>query len=379
MSVKTAMRRFITRRHMIDLREYAQPTGTACKVDRTLGIIYAVKVLGKHSKNSHGIKGAERTEYTTECLTVALPLFEGAPVNINHPPRKDLDEVRDDEDVFGCIRNARLMEDGVYGDLHYLTTHAMAGPIAEAAEKMPHVFAMSPNAKGLPVVRDGVAYITEIAKVHSADIVTRGGTVVSLFESEQLMKTISKAKLAEMGFALAEADTMEEDDTEAVDHLFAAFKKMREEDPEKANKYLKMCQADVPEDDDEAPNEGEKDAKSAAGSASDKEKKEGKAPTSTEESEECAKDKKDMKESLQAKKDKCTKLCNLAGVKPEKALLESLVELPEDKALSLLEHYKTNSRPQRGAPPLRSAGNGTPAHDLSKPGAFARMIRRGGN
>ena len=59
------------------LQEYANSRGLSINVDRERGIIRGVKILGTRSQNG-------RT-YLAEAIGQAVPLYEGAKVNVNHP------------------------------------------------------------------------------------------------------------------------------------------------------------------------------------------------------------------------------------------------------------------------------------------------------
>jgi hypothetical protein len=64
--------------HMADvLQEYFDSRGLALRVDRALGVIRGIKILGPHSRNGR--------EYLSDALARAVGLYEGAEVNVNHP------------------------------------------------------------------------------------------------------------------------------------------------------------------------------------------------------------------------------------------------------------------------------------------------------
>src|SRR5262245_2140459 len=112
---------------------------TAHKVDREAGIIRAVKILGRESRNGRS--------YSDEALTQAVRLYEGLGVNIDHPQSKAVAD-RKFADGFGYLRNVRRQDDGVYGDLVFLKSHVLAEQICEAAERMPQQFGLSHHAEG---------------------------------------------------------------------------------------------------------------------------------------------------------------------------------------------------------------------------------------
>lgn len=161
---------------------------TKPEVDWEAGIIRGVKILGRTSPNCHGIDGIDGTEYTTEAMEAARPLYEGRLVNIDHPPRKEPTKDRSSYDRFGKLVNVRVEEGGLFGDLHFLKTHPMARRVCEAADKMPDLFGLSHNAYGKGEVRDKKYVITSIPEVRSVDLVADAGSVKSLFESTEQRK-----------------------------------------------------------------------------------------------------------------------------------------------------------------------------------------------
>jgi len=144
------------------------------RIDPTSGVLRDVKVLGRRSRNGRC--------YTSTPLRAALPFYEGIRVNINHRPRGATDE-SPLGDRFGVLRRVRLLADGIFADLHYLTRHPLAEMIVEAARRMPEALGLSHNAEGRAVVRDGVEIIEEITRVVSVDLVSDPATTRGLFES----------------------------------------------------------------------------------------------------------------------------------------------------------------------------------------------------
>jgi hypothetical protein len=154
----------------------------AGRVDRDRGVIYGVKVVGRRSPNTHGVRGANGTEYTIEALRGELRLVEGFKVNIDHPARHQSGAERSAQDRVGKLVNARLRPDGIYADLHLLKSHPMTPRVIEAAETSPDLFALSHNATGEGEVREGKYTITAITSLVSVDLVADGGSNRSLFE-----------------------------------------------------------------------------------------------------------------------------------------------------------------------------------------------------
>ena len=167
------------------LREATLVTGT---VDRANGVVKGVKVCGFLSVNSHGQKDengrlASGTTYTRAALEGALSLYEGAAVNADHLPRKSTEE-RSVKDRVGFLRNARLGKTGVFADLVFLNPNEdLAKRVMAAAQIKPDSFAMSHDADGVGDVVDGRFVVNEIVEVRGVDLVSQGGSNVSLFES----------------------------------------------------------------------------------------------------------------------------------------------------------------------------------------------------
>jgi hypothetical protein len=156
------------------------------RVDREAGLIEGVRILGPSSKNGR--------HYSPRAMAEAARLYEGAPVNVDHPATERKD--RPLAEAFGWIRNVRQEPDGVYGDLHYLKSHPQAELVAEAAERNPNRIGLSHHAEGT-VRMDGQRVIVEtVERVHSVDLVQTPATNAGLFESEGKPMTIREAAMA---------------------------------------------------------------------------------------------------------------------------------------------------------------------------------------
>jgi hypothetical protein len=126
-------------------------------------------------------------------MAEAARLYEGAPVNVDHPATERKD--RPLAEAFGWIRNVRQEQGAVYGDLHYLQSHPQAELVAEAAERNPNRIGLSHHAEGT-VRMDGQRVIVEtVERVHSIDLVQTPATNAGLFESETRMKTIREGAM----------------------------------------------------------------------------------------------------------------------------------------------------------------------------------------
>lgn len=157
----------------------------ALQVDTEAGVISGVKCLGRTSKNGR--------EYSEQALTDAAKLYDGAEVNIDHAQSAD----RKFGEGFGEIRNPVKTSEGVFGDLHFLTTHPMARMVAEAAQKFPDKLGLSHVAVGNARETESGLMVESLESVDSVDIVKRPATNAGLFESEETEppeEPMSKAK-----------------------------------------------------------------------------------------------------------------------------------------------------------------------------------------
>lgn len=157
--------------HRVKLAEAVY--GDALKVDREAGVIRGVKILGKESKNG-------RT-YSDRAMQQAAGLYEGRKVNIDHMMREGSE--RPFRDVFGELRNVRMQDGAVYGDLHFLKSHPLAEQVCEAAERFPTQFGLSHDAEGRTARQNGKLIVESVIAVHSVDLVNTPATNAGLFES----------------------------------------------------------------------------------------------------------------------------------------------------------------------------------------------------
>ena len=411
------------------LREDFARADKPLRVDRDKGIIHGVKVVGLQSPNTHGVDGAEGTVYSRKALEEAARLYEGAPVNIDHPDRSKPKSDRSSNDRFGRLQGVELRPDGLYADLHYLKSHPMAERVTEAAERMPDLFALSHNAYGRGEVREGRYVVSEIPEVRSVDLVADGGTNKSLFESKErrpmkrnLRKLAESARKCKTRRAFAKLLEMYEDEYEDAgdeeaeeagldDHLgnvilsimkavkdgdmspdegrkkvLAAYKmSLKEDDGEEEEHKTEEAEEEDDEgkgrkvEEDDGERAEDHDSESGTG---DKEPEEGglKKPTKAQESSR----RRAPRGAVRLTEARAEALCELAGVEPAEELLESLQDLTEEKALKHLKYIKGLSRGQRPRTQLRE-GRGDDGGDFQdvtkiKDGkSFAQMLRRGFN
>jgi hypothetical protein len=156
------------------LQEYTTVSEHPLRVDRRAGIIRDVKLLGLRSRNGR--------VYRPEALREAVPLYEGAKVNVNHPAGHPA-EVRDYRDRLGMIRQVRYEENrGLFGDLVYNPKHSLAEQLAWDAEHLPGNVGLSHNVLAR-IGKDGPQTVVEaILQVYSVDLVADPATTSGLFE-----------------------------------------------------------------------------------------------------------------------------------------------------------------------------------------------------
>ena len=157
------------------------PAGGGLRVDRERGVISRVKVLGGTSANGR--------EYPVATMRAAAPLYEGAPVNINHSSGP-----RNYEDRVGHVVNVKIEGDGLRADLHFNPKHAIAEQLAWDAEHAPHRVGLSHVVTARTASRGGKIIVEEITRVQSVDLVADPATTGGLFESRKGDELDSNAK-----------------------------------------------------------------------------------------------------------------------------------------------------------------------------------------
>jgi len=169
---------------------FEQTNLQSSRVDREAGVIRNVKILGRVSKNGR--------IYSRPAMKDAAKLYEGIRVNIDHPPRHDPERERSFSDTIGQIRNVRIEDDSIRGDIHYNRSHAMADALAESAERFSNTLGLSHNAKGETRQADGQAVVEAVTRVLSVDIVGIPATSSGLFESSILEEEDSQRDESEL-------------------------------------------------------------------------------------------------------------------------------------------------------------------------------------
>lgn len=172
--------------------------GPALVIDRGGRVIERVRVLGRYSKNSHDVAGAENgTEYTPACMRGALPLYEGCEVLANHDTLggktdglKQRRTHRGVEYVVGVLRNSRVEADAVWADLHYFDSHPVSARLLEDVERRLGVLGLSHDATSDPR-EDRVdpaarrLVVNRLTAVNSVDVVRRPATNRNLWEDQE--------------------------------------------------------------------------------------------------------------------------------------------------------------------------------------------------
>jgi hypothetical protein len=191
-------------RDLVEQIGVGAPNAPALKIDRDAGIIYGVKVVGRYSRNNHGLTEAENgSEYSPACLREALPMYEELKVRCNHPAdRTKPGAERDVDDTFGVLKGARIEseDDGIRADLHYFKSHPMAERVLEDIERKLGVWGLSHNASAARERFDRAGrrlVIESLAKVRSADLVDKPATNRNLWESERTHMNTTLRELLE--------------------------------------------------------------------------------------------------------------------------------------------------------------------------------------
>ena len=162
------------------LYETAYSSSGAVKIDRDAGILFGVKIIGCESKNGR--------HYPNETLREAIPMYENAKVNLDHPDG-DARKPRSYHDRFGMIRNVHLREnDGLYADFWFNPKHAVAEQLLWDAEHSPENVGFSHNVEAVvrrqqSATQQSAALIEKIVTVRSVDLVADPATTQGLFES----------------------------------------------------------------------------------------------------------------------------------------------------------------------------------------------------
>jgi hypothetical protein len=156
------------------LQEFVTSRGIELRVDQPQGVIRGVKILGLESRNGRS--------YLPEALAAAVPLYEEAKVNVNHPKGDPL-APRDYQDRLGVIRNVAARPEGLFADLHFNPKHALAEQLLWDAAHTPENVGFSHNVQARTSRQGDRVVVEAITKVQSVDLVADPATTRGLFEA----------------------------------------------------------------------------------------------------------------------------------------------------------------------------------------------------
>lgn len=165
-------------------------------VDRAAGTIDGVKMLGKESKNNHGIRDddgnlVKKTRYEPEAIRNALNAYEGKKGYADHPPKGAPNAERTTDDPLVVWTNVRERDGELFGKMNLIKSHPVAQRLMDAAENpiLHTLFSCSHNAYGRGEVKNGEFVISEIPEhlIRSVDVVADGGSCHSLLEGREFM------------------------------------------------------------------------------------------------------------------------------------------------------------------------------------------------
>jgi hypothetical protein len=157
------------------LQEFCDSRGVRMRVDRQAGVNRGVKILGLQSRNGRS--------YLPEALAQAVPLYEDAKVNVNHPKGAP-GGPRDYQDRIGVIRNVAAGRDGLFADFHFNPKHGLSEQLLWDAEHAPENVGFSHNVEARTVRRGESLVVEAITRVESVDLVADPATTRGLFESQ---------------------------------------------------------------------------------------------------------------------------------------------------------------------------------------------------
>lgn len=178
------------------LQEYVSAPQHRGRIDRRRGIISGVKILGLSSRNNR--------RYPLETLEAAIPLYQNAKVNLNHPENNPT-EPRRYQDRFGLVRNVRIVQnEGLFADFHFNPKHQFAEQLLWDAENAPENVGFSHNIEAEVVQESNMMLIKRILAVRSVDLVADPATTQGLFESCESKSTCCCTGECKQSFVLAE-------------------------------------------------------------------------------------------------------------------------------------------------------------------------------
>lgn len=159
------------------LQEFVDSGSQQLRVDRKLGVIRGVKLLGLNSRNGR--------RYRESALAEAVSLYEGSKVNVNHPKGHPLTP-RDYQDRLGVIRGVAFRPgEGLFGDLHFNPKHVLSEQLMWDAEHASQNVGLSHNVLARTSRQGDETEVEAITKVQSIDLVADPATTRGLFEQQR--------------------------------------------------------------------------------------------------------------------------------------------------------------------------------------------------
>jgi len=164
------------------LQEFVDSGSQRLRVDRKLGVIRGVKLLGLKSRNGR--------RYRESALAEAVSLYEGSKVNVNHPKGHPLSP-RDYQDRLGVIRGVEFRPgEGLFGDLHFNPKHVLSEQLTWDAEHASQNVGLSHNVLARTSRQGDETEVETITKVQSIDLVADPATTRGLFEQQGDAQTV---------------------------------------------------------------------------------------------------------------------------------------------------------------------------------------------
>ncbi|MEN6495032.1 MAG: hypothetical protein ABFD16_12205 [Thermoguttaceae bacterium] len=192
------------------LQEFVTSRGIELRVDQPLGVIRGVKILGLESRNGRS--------YLPEALAAAVPLYEEAKVNVNHPKGDPL-APRDYQDRLGVIRNVAARPEGLFADLHFNPKHALAEQLLWDAAHAPENVGFSHNVQARTSRQGDRVVVEAITKVQSVDLVADPATTRGLFEATATGDAAPRSEAEHASLASVTLDDLKRQRPDLVEQL----------------------------------------------------------------------------------------------------------------------------------------------------------------
>lgn len=203
-----------------------QPPRVPVEVDEQAAVIKGVKFLGFISANNARGLGLPEDEfgealdqpylYDAADAHEALAQYDQLPIYEDHD--REAKSGRKTRELIGQTANPTIREDGIYGEVHYLTEREGGRALAEVARRFPKRLGCSHVAEGFPVLREGRIVVTKY-RPRSVDIVTQPATTAGLFEDRgntmpakkkrTVKEAVAKAKDSELKRLFLEMEDMD--------------------------------------------------------------------------------------------------------------------------------------------------------------------------